>query len=170
MLQISKNLFQKIRKVFLLAYKPADLRLDSIIFSKHLTTKVRALVSGTGLHITFPVNELKGNSSWLQRFSSNDQETINYIASDEGEIYARLLQSGRLKIISKTLNRTTKETWLKILSADSQKQQIEFDISASELSRNKYLLEHFNSTDSFHIGYCAAESRIRSEKNEIKSI
>ena len=120
------------------------------------------------MHVTIPLDRMNGNFKLLNRFSNVDQDVIKGLMSGAVEMYFHLIKARQAKLVSKTVNNKTKNISLRISVTDDN-QDVEFEIDAAELSRNKFLLASFNKIDTFDIGYSAAESRIRTEQMEIKS-
>lgn len=163
-----KLAIQQIIRIFSSVNSSADLKLDAIIFSKQTSCQIRALITGTGLYITLPLDQLLEDNPFLIRFSHPDREIIKNIINDKTNLYSTLIDSRKIEIISKTVDKVTRKVSLKISIADCYHNNVELELDASELSRNKYLLQLFNKIDNFNIGYSAAESRIRTEQLEIK--
>jgi hypothetical protein len=157
-----------LKNIFRMVGSTAELKLDAFVFSKRKQPKIRALISGTGLHVVIPLDKMNDSPGFIHRFSSTDQEMIRYVINDAISFSQRLICGTHVKLISKTFNTINKSIMLKIAAFDGNDQNVEFEIDPSELSRNKFLLEYFNKLDLFDIGYAAAEQRSRTERIEIK--
>lgn len=162
-----KLLIKKISHILYSVSSAAELKLDAFIFSKEKKAQIRALISGTGLYITIPMDRLIDNNNFILRFSIKDREIINNIVNDKTDLYSRLIEGRKIEVIAKTIDRVSKKTALTISVIDYYNKNIEFEIDPTELSRNKFLLQLFNKNDAFNIGYSAAENRIRTEQMEI---
>lgn len=162
-----KQIFQKLSHIFNSVSTSAEIKLDAFIFSRQKQPQVRALISGTGLYVTIPFEQLSGSDNFLHRFSVGDREIINDVIRNTTDSFSHLIEGRNIKVIAKTVDRITKKTALKISVADYYNKNIEFQVDPTELSRNKFLLQLFNKIDLFNIGYSAAENRIRTEQFEI---
>src|SRR5581483_6253485 len=109
------------------------------------------------------------NGNLYNRFSVVDQDIIKNIIKDSTNLFTYLSSGKRVRIISRSFNRASKENILKIAVSDTENKDIEFEMEPSELSRNKFLLDFFDKSDNFNIGYLAAENRIRTERLEIQN-
>lgn len=154
-----------IRNAFRIASNAADLKIDAFIFSKQKRTQIRALISGTGLHVIISLEEILTHK-YLTRFSAQDQEIINYVIDDSQSLAAYLMRGQSVSLKSKTYDKRNRNILLKVAAFEND-ENIEFEIDPAELSRNKFLLQLFNKRDAYDIGFAAAESRIRSEQLEI---
>jgi hypothetical protein len=155
----------KVKHVLRMANNSSDLKIDAFIFSKQKATQVRALISGTGLHVIISLEEMV-TRRYVDRFSASDQEIIKYVLDDKSSLTAYFMHGQSVRVASKTYDKLSNNVMLKI-AAFSNNSNIEFEIDPAELSRNKFLLQQFNKGDSYSIGFAAAESRIRTEQLEM---
>jgi hypothetical protein len=164
-----KIIARNVSNIFRIANSSAELKLDAFIFSKHVQPQIRALISGTGLHVTIPLDCLDDSRYFFERFSKFDQTLIESVISNT-DLYSKLIESENTKLVAKNINKKTKRISLTVSIAKPNDECFVFEIDAAELSRNKFLLKLFNKEDAFNIGYSAAESRIRSEAVEINKL
>lgn len=163
-----KSITRNIRLLVIKASKRAELQIDAFIFSKKKQPQIRALVTGTGLHIIIPINKLSVEEHYFSRFSESDQKLVKYVLDDMKSYTKHLLAGEKIKVVAKNYDRDSKAIKLTLAVFNARDKDIEFEVDPTEIMRNKFLLHLLNKEDSVEAAIAATENRIMSETDEIK--
>lgn len=104
-------------------------------------------------------SEITSFESLLEGFSKNEMETIKYLANKKDN-------SSKTQIISYRFCEKIKRFVMKIKKPDSPKIN---EFLATELSKNKQLIDSLSQQDAYRLGYISAMEQLDLERQVIKS-